>query len=119
MNNRGQVLVVFILLIPVILALCALIIDLGLFMTKTYKIKQSMKEAITYELNTGDSEGTRHLLNKNIGNDYEITIGNTVVVRVKGSFKSILGSVINKNIYKYDFRYVGYKIYDEVIIKEE
>lgn len=119
MNNKGQVLVLFLLLLPLLLMVLALVIDLGLLMHRTYKVKDSVKEAITYGLINDDIEGMKVLLNKNIDDNYTISTNDNIEININGSYKAILGNIFNKKIYKYSFKYLGYIDNDNIVIKEE
>lgn len=46
MNNKGQTLVIFIILLPVFLAFCALVIDLGLATYENTKLKNTTKSIL-------------------------------------------------------------------------
>ena len=86
---------------------------------KTYKIKDVTKEAIRYGLESNDIEGMEVLLNKNVDGNYVISVNNNIEVSVSVSYKAILGNIFNKNIYKYEFRYLGIIDDGEIIIREE
>ena len=118
MNNKGQVLVVFLLLLPIIIMVFALVIDLGFLMSRTYKVKQTMKQAITYGLETGNIEGTRVMLDKNLEDTYELKENGNLEITVKGSYKTIFGRIFKKDAYEYEFKYMGYIDGKEIIIKE-
>ena len=120
MNNKGQVLVMFVLLLPVILMAFVTTIELGMLMTKTYKVKQSIKQAVKYAVNTHDMEGSNLLLSKNIDATFDISNHNgTIEIICKGSHKTLFGSVLKKDKYDYEYRYIGYIDNGKVIIKEE
>ncbi len=118
MNNKGQVLVIFLLLLPIIIMVFALVIDLGFLMSRTYKVKQTMKQAITYGLETGNIDGTRVMLDKNLEDTYELKENGNLEITVKGSYKTIFGSIFKKNTYDYEFKYTGYIDDSKVVIKE-
>ncbi len=46
MNNKGQTLVIFIILLPVFLAFCAFVIDLGLATYENTKLKNTTKSIL-------------------------------------------------------------------------
>lgn len=46
LNNKGQTLVIFILLLPVFLALCAFVIDVGLMSYENIKLKNTTKSIL-------------------------------------------------------------------------
>lgn len=118
MKNKGQVLVCFIIILPILLMLLALVIDLGFMMIKTYRVKDTVKSAIEYGLKSNDIEGVETLLNKNLEDSYTITNNDNIEISVNGSYKAILGNFFNKDIYKYKFKYIGYIDNDKIIIKE-
>lgn len=79
MNKKGQVLVLFLILLPFLLLLVGLIVDIGMSYNEKRKIEHVMKDAISYALDhTGEEETLKinmtHLLNENIKNIYEIRI---------------------------------------------
>lgn len=123
MNNKGQTLVIFVLLIPVLLVLLAITIDLGFLLNETNKVKQNIIEVIDYGL---DSDSTNKevemydILKLNIGNDKNINIStnNNIRVMVSGEYKSLFSKLI-KNKVKYNYVYNGYIKDGEKIIKKE
>lgn len=80
MNHKGQVLVVFVLLLPILLICASLIIDVGLSYLEKRNIERMTEETISYALDHLDQEETAlktnmtHLLNQNIKNIYDIRI---------------------------------------------
>lgn len=119
MNKKGQVLVMFLLLIPALFMILALVVDLGMLLSKTYKIKSSVKEAISYGLKTNDIEAMEVLLNNNVDGEYTISTNGNIEIKVKGSYKAILGNIFNKDFYKYEFKYLGYIDNENIVITEE
>ena len=120
LNNKGQTLVMFILVLPVILMAFVTTVELGMLMTKTYKTKQSIKQALKYAVDTNNIEGSNLLLQKNIDGTYDISNKNgTIEIVVKGSYKAIFGSILKKSKYEYEYRYIGYNDSGKIIIKEE
>ena len=122
MNNKGQTLVIFVLLIPVLLILFAITVDLGLLLNETNKVKQNIIEAIDYGLNTDSSNKEVEmydLLKKNISNNnITISINNEIKVTVIGEYKSLFSGLL-KNKYKYNYTYKGYNKDGSNIIKKE
>ena len=69
MNNKGQVLVIFIIIIPILLLLVTLVVDLGLLYKEKQSISNNIKNALEYYLDSKDSnalENMKELLNQNI-----------------------------------------------------
>ena len=118
MNKNGQVLVCFVILLPILIMIMALVIDLGFMMVKTYKAKDTVRIAIKYGLENNDIEGVKTILDKNINDKYEINTNGNIEITINGSYKAILGRIFNKEIYNYEFKYIGYIDNDEIYIKE-
>lgn len=70
MNNKGQVLVLFIILLPIILLLLILTIEVGDIYLDKQKTKNTIKEIIRENLKEPNSEIINTLITKNI-NDIE------------------------------------------------
>lgn len=67
LNNKGQTLVIFILLLPIFLALCAFVIDVGLMSYENIKLKNVTKSILTsvVEKNKINDESIKDLYHKN------------------------------------------------------
>ena len=103
-NDRGQVLVTFIILLPIFLFIFAVIIDYGLLCIEKRKITNNVREALTYYENNIDDydikDKTKQLLQKNLDNveidiiesDYDIQI------TVKSNYKSLYNTLTNNNL---------------------
>ena len=50
MNNRGQTLVMFILMLPLLLIVLCLVVDIGMLSLEKKKLENTLKDAIYYEL---------------------------------------------------------------------
>ena len=123
MNNKGQTLVIFILLLPVLLLLFAITVDLGLLLIKTNNVKNNIVEAIDYGLSVNDDNKDikmYDLLKNKIGNNdtIYITSEDTITITVKGEYKSIFNGLL-KNSFKYKYTYQGYLEGENKIIKKE
>lgn len=126
MNKKGQVLVVFILLIPVFLTLFALVIDLGMLYKEKKHIDSSLKTATNYglkhitEIDVKDKVET--LIYKNINDTSNVDVSiidNTITTSVKKNYSGIFKLLFKNNIYEIDLSYYGYIDDDnkEVLIK--
>lgn len=68
-NNRGQTLVLFILILPIILSLLLLLINYGILSYEKLKLSNNIKQAIEYGLNlkmTNDLNSADYLTNDEI-----------------------------------------------------
>ena len=121
MNKKGQVLVVFILLLPLIILFLGLVIDIGNSMVVRKKYENIIKETIIYnakeELSLIKIEKT---IKKNIKEYDELKVtkeGNTLKVNISYYYKSIFGNLFNIGLNKISIE-VKYDILEGKIIKE-
>lgn len=116
LNNKGQTLVIFIILIPIIIIVLGIIIDIGLMGLDKVKVKNSMKDAIEYGLkNDSSKEEIRDLIDKNIKYEkVDINMGDEITIHLIYQYKTIFNLVNNKA----DFTITGYIDNDQVKYKE-
>ena len=102
LNNKGQVLVIFVILLPIFLIILTGIVDVALLNIEKKKLDNNTHDAVEFYLDNYDDSNvendTKELLNKNI-KDININIkdnGETLTIRVIKKYKSIY-SVISKN----------------------
>lgn len=105
MNKKGQTLVLFIIFIPILLLLAAFIIDTGIVIRESTKLKAVTKTVLkdTYYKEDKNSDMILNLLKKNdidISNA-KVTISEKNII-VKNSYKvaSIFGKIIGIKEYK-------------------
>lgn len=122
MNNKGQVLVLFVLLIPVLLLAVAFVIDTGLLYEEKKHIEDSIKEGISYGLNNIESKDLetriKRLITKNIEDIKEIIIdvnNDYLEINVKKDYKGLFSVLFKNNVYEIDSTYYGY-INDQKLI---
>jgi Flp pilus assembly protein TadG len=128
MNKKGQVLIVFILMLPIFLMLIGMIIDIGYNYLEKRKLDNVIKDTIVYGLehNTEDPEVLRgkmnHLIDENISN---ITLSNIVIeennvkITINKETEGLFGRILNKRLYQISSSYRGYMENAELkIIKE-
>lgn len=103
MNNRGQSLVVFIIILPILLIIFTLVIDLGFMYIEKRSMDNNCYDAVEYYLENINKEDidkkVNNLLNENIKNIDEILINDTekyVEISIKKNRKSIY-SIISNN----------------------
>ena len=112
MNNKGQTLVIFVIILPIILILITLVVDLGLLHIEKRKIQNNVLSASEYYLeniNDIDIENkVKNLLNKNIKKIDSISIeekDNFIEIKVTKKNNSLYNIISNKElivIYKID-----------------
>ena len=118
MNSKGQVLVIFVIILPIFLFLFVLAVDYGILSTEKRKIDNNIRYALEYYLNNIDNDkvydNTIELLESNL-KDIEISINDKneyVDMEVKSNYKSLYS-----NIFKTDLliRYKGLKENKKII----
>ncbi len=127
MDRKGQVLVGFLLLLPLLLILFVFVIDIGFMKVEERKLEYTVKEAITYGLKQESPEEevqqqVETMIRKNIDNieflDTVVTNGN-IQVHLSTRQKNVFGIILNQRMYKIEKRYQGYLENETIkIIKE-
>ena len=124
MNRKGQVLVSFLLILPLLLILLVFIVDMGLMKVSVRKVEHVIKEAINYELKSSEISDSRvnDYIKNNLSDikDINIVVGtDNLKVSVSVYKKSIFNSLIKNKNYTISKSYYGYKENDKIkIIKE-
>ena len=120
MNNKGQSLVIFVLILPILLLLFALIFELGNYGLTINKYEKEIKEVIKYGLNNIESineEKLTNLLKQNINGKINVEISNKVIkVNVKEKYDNLFNF---NNKFDIDITYIGYIENNKQIIKKE
>ena len=119
MNNKGQTLVLFVLILPIIIFIMLLVIDVSnMFITKQ-ELNNINKIVLNYGLDIIEEENIdsklEELINKNISvNEHTIRIDNGII-EVENK-KNIQGIVTKKKIYEVKSTYKGYIEEDKKVI---
>ena len=127
MGRKGQVLVGFLLLLPLFLILFVFVVDVGFMKIAERSVENTIKEAITYGLKQEQlpedekQQKIETILKKNIDSiqTLEVTVtSEEIKVHVVVTRQNIFGTLINQRIYKIDKTYKGYNDQKIRIIKE-
>ncbi len=123
MNNRGQSLAIFIIVLPIILLLIAGVVDIGNFLTIKNTYENEVKSTINYGLKHLEDENIYQkisdLLDSNIEGEKEIDIQNeTIKIKVKTPVTSVFSNIVSFD-YQIDISYIGYMDNDEIIVRKE
>lgn len=126
-NNRGQILVLFIFMLPVILLLFGLIVDTGFLFIEKRNLDNNVKQVITYrfesDLDASELENViNNLLATNIDDisNTEINISNDYIkITVSKQYKSAFSRLFNKDIYEINTTYAGYINSGKLVIEKE
>lgn len=117
MNNKGQTLVVFVIILPIILFLLALIIDYGLFSLENKKLNDTVYDGVEYYLDNLEDSAVESKVIKLLESNTEDTtfeIDNTTNIEITAhkSYKGISG-IFNNN--ELDIKYIGNKDTKEIV----
>lgn len=120
MNKRGQTLILFVILIPILLGLCALVIDVGLIVSKSVELKEVSKSIIRHSYLDTSEEEIREMFLEN-----DIPVNNLVIeidefrIHIQNEYKidSIFGKIIGIQEYEINVDLTGTWNDEEVIIE--
>lgn len=124
MNRKGQVLVSFLLVLPLLLIILVFVVDMGLMKVSVRKVEHVIKESITYELKSSSISDSRvnDYIKNNLSDIREVNVvvgTDNIKVSVSVYKKSIFNSLIKNKNYTISKSYYGYKENDKIkIIKE-
>ena len=120
MNNKGQTLVTFVIILPILLIMFTLIIDLGFLYIEKRNISNNVYDSVEYYLENIDDEEVKNdvekLLNKNIKNIEDIKIKENeeyVEIYLTKTRKSLYSIITHDT--KISVNYIGYKENKEII----
>lgn len=114
MNNKGQTLVIFVIILPILLVMLTLVIDLGFMYIEKRNIENNVYDSVKYYLNNINEEDINNkinkLLNKNIKDIDELIINDEesyVEIKLSKNRKSIYSIITNNT--EISVNYKGYK----------
>ena len=100
MNSKGQVLVIFVILLPIFLMIFTFIIDLGMLSIEKRKIDNNTYDALEYYLDSNNKGKTIKLIENNI-EDIKVNIEdseNSVEISVSKEYKGIYNIIYDNEI---------------------
>lgn len=118
MNNKGQVLVIFVILIPLFLLMLVFVVDYGLLSVEKRKLNNNTYDAVEYYLNNLDEENINdkiiELLANNLGSVdiYFLDSEDYIEIEVKDNYKSLYNKITNNEL---SIKYKGFKQSKEII----
>ena len=121
MDSKGQTLVIFVLILPILLLLFALIWEVGNLGLTINKYETEIKDTIEYGLNHLDDENLENiltnLLKANLEGDINVEINNQVIkVNVKQKYDALFNF---NHKFDIDLTYHGYTENKKIIIQKE
>lgn len=123
LNKKGQTLILFVIMIPIILGIAALVIDVGVIFANKSHLKEVTKTAIRENISNIDNNTDTKIKNILIKNEVnvdnlEIKISdNKINVKNEISIDSIFGSIIGIKNYKIIEDITGYKENEKIVIE--
>ena len=116
LNNKGQSLILFVIILPVILLILVFVIDIGKAISLKYELNNISDIVLNYGLDHLDEDNLVDNLeelvkiNKNdIDNTKIEIIDNKIYLELKEKYKGMFSSLIDISIFDIKTSYVGYK----------
>lgn len=120
MNKKGQTLVIFIALIPVIIAMMALIVDVGVMNNTYLKDKGIIDQGIKAYFDHNNIEDTQKIYHLNQLDDVTIVVNdNEIEVSYNGTIKAVFGSIIHIEEYPIKIDRIGKLKENKIIIEKK
>ncbi len=123
MNNKGQTLIVFVLLLPFLLLLIALLWEVGNLQITINKYQTAIQDTIRYGLNHQNEDDLKLILQNllkanDVQGDIQIEIKNYIKINVQQPYDALYNNLFNHK-FDIDLTYIGYKNQNQIIIKKE
>jgi len=112
MNKKGQSLVLFVIIIPILLILVTVVVDLGLVINSKTKAKEIAKTTISEHFDQINPELVKTIFEKNkipTDNLKVIVDSNKITIQNNYEISSIFGSIIGIKHYKIKINITGIK----------
>jgi len=122
MDKKGQTLIIFVILIPIILTMLAMIVDVGMLSLEHQKVRGVIESGIKEYFEKKEESEIKKILEWNeIPTDHlNITVSeSTIEVSVHYQIDSLFGKIININQYDIEVIRVGKIENNQVIITKK
>lgn len=118
MNNNGQALVLFVVLIPILFILFAFVFDTSIMIRESGRVDSIARDSVKYLM---DGKTTLEVSKVITKNDKDIKIINITDngVHLKKEIDSIFGKIIGFDTYKIEVNLFGKMVGDKLIINEK
>lgn len=114
LNNKGQTLVLFVLLLPIMLCIMVLVFDIGKFICLKQQLNHINSMVVSYGIDHYEDEDIENelthlvLLNSDNLTNIEVNVeDNKVYVELLSSDSSIFGNIFNIEMFEVRSSYVG------------
>ena len=119
MNKKGQTLIIFVILIPIILTMLAVVVDVGLLTNEYQKARGVVDDGIHEYFESNKENSVKELLSLNEvpTENLEVkTEENKIDVQLSYEISSLFGAIINIKSYKIELHREGRQEEGEVVI---
>jgi len=120
MNNRGQVLVLFLMVLPIILLLFGFLIETAYLSYKKVLLTSLTKTIITNSIEEKNKDDIIMLYkdNKVEIEEINITFDKGIKINLTSKIKSLVGSILKKNSYLINIDIYGFKENGKIIFEK-
>ena len=122
MNNKGQTLIIFVILIPIIILMMAIVTDVGILQNEVTKATEVVDMAIHEAFLKGDESVVRALLVENAipVDDLNVSLEeDEIEVDLTYQVDALFGRIVGLESYDVRVLRVGKKSNDKVIIEKK
>lgn len=125
LNKKGQVLIIFVILLPLLVIVLGLLFDLVNLGLNKRKLDSVIKESVRYGLENYDlpdrDYNIEQLIYENIEDIENISIydNNGLVISVSKKYQGIFKMLFSNNIYKIECTYYGSNEFGSIEIRKE
>ncbi len=119
MNKKGQTLIIFVILIPIILTMLAVVVDVGLLTNEYQKARGVVDDGIHEYFETNKETSVKELLSLNEipTENLEVNVSDDKIdVQLSYEISSLFGAIINIKSYKIEINREGRKDENQVVI---
>ena len=124
LNNKGQSLVLFIMIIPILLLIMVFVYDMGMLLYEKDRLSNTVNMAMDYALDNKEvsDEEIRDLINKNMTKEVDIKIDrndDNITIEVIEEVSFIFSNLFDFDFTKIDIKYEGKIIDNKKIIERK
>lgn len=115
LNNKGQSLVLFIMIIPILLLIMVFVYDMGMLLYEKDRLSNTVNMAIDYSLDNKEisDEEIRELIDRNTNREVEIKIDRSNdIIEIEANEEA---KFIFSNIFDFDFTKIVVKYEGKII----
>lgn len=125
MNKKGQILILFVILIPLFIFIATIAIDIGYCYYQSNRLNHLNNMILKYGLNhINESDIKANMIDLLYKNDdkiasYELIIEtNKITLTIEKTIDSVFGKILKLDFYSLSSRYTGYFKDDKIIIEK-